>query len=102
MKTGGDTAATTAASDEMRKKATMMIQVEAAPAASHTLSASSTPSAVETPLPPWKRWKTGYIWPITTAIATAAILYDAGTSVEKIRSVRNTASHPFAASPSNV
>ncbi len=58
----------------MRKNSAMMIHVDTAPAASHTFSASNTPSAVETPLPPWKRWNTGYMWPTTTAIATAAIL----------------------------
>ena len=50
----------------------MMTQVASAAMPSQGFNAISTPAAVATPLPPWKRKNTGHRWPRKAARPTKA------------------------------
>ncbi len=76
-----------------------MSQVSAVASPSTGWIASSTPAAVATPLPPWKRKNTGYRWPRNTASAAHAT--PISPPMPKCRTSQ-TASQPLKASPTSV
>ena len=75
----------------------MMSQVAAVATASQGWMATSTPSAVATPLPPLKPRKIGYRWPRKAATATAAS--GPGGMPGASLTASQTANQPLAASP---
>src|SRR5262245_1553044 len=64
--------------------------------------AKRMPAAVATPFPPLKRENTGNMGPRTTASATSAIPKSSMSNRHANRWARNTASQPFAPSPTSV
>ena len=80
----------------------MISQVASVARPSQGFMPNSTPAAVATPLPPWKRKKTGHRWPRNAASPTSATVPSPRPCAAPNCATSQTGTKPFSASNTSV